>query len=590
MILQLNEFLFETRPGEKFNRDLNKLLQGSKLQTTINSERVDISSIVSPVLNDMFVVLELECYYPIKENRTIFTHEVDSSTPYTASLFGLYFKQDFDLYYGIYKTKRSYVDELLKQNKDVYKQLSKTKTFKELIELESKIKDFSDLNKAKDKLAKLLDSKSVGTVLTDTLRNQLNFKVYDLFCRENFDGNSNPSILEFATKFNLELLYFYEWNSDKTALLNKIQTVESEEECFNYIANDLEQQFKGSLFEGSGTKVLLEPKEGSTRDKTKWYVTSDESLPEIRRNKGFENYKAVELLTRAISFDQLEPALEFINKLFAKISVITTDNCSMHANIGFKTDRRLDLLKVTILTDDKKELQIYNRSDNRFARSQLVSIKEDSKINSVTLKDIQKEISTFENIDFSKYLKTDEKYRSLNFIKWLTTKEGYEPVLEFRIIGGKNYIPGKKIEILNSLRRYFGIVSISGDSELYKKEYLRKLFQISQETNEINKSSDDKVKFAEYLSKLKDLISKDGFSTEKSSRDIALFKFYINRILEESSTPLIFSEYRPMIPIIKEIYKKPELVEILSTIKDSIENTTLLKKFNGLFFNNKLEV
>ncbi len=590
MILQLNEFLFETRPGEKFNRDLNKLLQGSKLQTTINSERVDISSIVSPVLNDMFVVLELECYYPIKENRTIFTHEVDSSTPYTASLFGLYFKQDFDLYYGIYKTKRSYVDELLKQNKDVYKQLSKTKTFKELIELESKIKDFSDLNKAKDKLAKLLDSKSVGTVLTDTLRNQLNFKVYDLFCRENFDGNSNPSILEFATKFNLELLYFYEWNSDKTALLNKIQTVESEEECFNYIANDLEQQFKGSLFEGSGTKVLLEPKEGSTRDKTKWYVTSDESLPEIRRNKGFENYKAVELLTRAISFDQLEPALEFINKLFAKISVITTDNCSMHANIGFKTDRKLDLLKVTILTDDKKELQIYNRSDNRFARSQLVSIKEDSKINSVTLKDIQKEISTFENIDFSKYLKTDEKYRSLNFIKWLTTKEGYEPVLEFRIIGGKNYIPGKKIEILNSLRRYFGIVSISGDSELYKKEYLRKLFQISQETNEINKSSDDKVKFAEYLSKLKDLISKDGFSTEKSSRDIALFKFYINRILEESSTPLIFSEYRPMIPIIKEIYKKPELVEILSTIKDSIENTTLLKKFNGLFFNNKLEV
>jgi len=371
----------------------------------------------------------------------------------------------------------------------------------------------------------------------------------------------------------------YSWNTDRTQILKISKTIEYEEDSFKVIAKDLENEFKGSVFESTPIKVILNPKEDSTKNKAIWYITSDSSLNEIYREDGFENYKSVEFITRAIPSNQLVQSIDFISDLFARKKVITNDECSMHSNIGFKTTRNLDLLKITILTKDDEELKTYGRENNEYTVSLLTSIKDASTINGEAIKIIQKNLNTFNNIDFSKFLNTANKKQAINFIKWVTPKTGYDPVLEFRIIGGSNYLPGKKSNIIKSIQRFFGIVAIAGDPELYKQDYLRKLFLLYKDskTNETDNDKPNKIKTV--LNKLNELIRKQTLS----DTELSVFTYTIRTMLDSLKLPINFSEFKTVSPTIKEIYSKPQLVSALIKVREDIETESFLAKFNKLF-------
>lgn len=599
MNIKLNHVISETKPGEKFDKDLNKLLKGLPLKTSSPSKqevtKIDISKIFSPVLNDMFVVLEIECFYPIHFDDSERTLVAPISAPLD-HLTSHVFKTNLSFQTDLYKFKRKLFDIIIKDNPNVKDELETNKEYQFFFELESNSNlnneeilddvnfEFNQLLHSLSNVKKFIDIKSISGVSFNDLRNP-SFNRNEFF-KEKF-GREDPSIAVVLAKYHLELYPGYSWNTDKTKIL--ISSVNDEEKSFLWIVSDLKRQFKGTLFNNNKVTYIEKPKSSNTTDKSIWYVTSDSSLREIYREKGLENYKGVEIITRAIPFSQLREGLEFISNLFTQLKIITNDDTSLHANIGFKTKRGVDLLKVVVLTNDERELIQYNRQGNTYTLSQLGMLRRNSEVNSNALQVLIQQSKAFD-----KYSELNlpspisyEKYNAINFKKWLYPKEGYDPVLEFRIIGGKNYLPNYFQDVLSSLKRYFAVVAVSGDSEIYQKDYLHKLGMLSLQAKDEEKkntvSQERKTIVQETLDNIKSLIK----NSEVDPDDLGYFKTLIYTLLSNVFLPLKFSEFNSLFnPVLKELYSKPYWVEQLRLIRDVYEkrNRPFFEKFKKIFF------
>lgn len=569
--------LSEVKKGISIDNDSNILFKTGKLvadvyttdktdpeKPKLTTTKVDIGKQLSSDLNDMFGVFEFECYYPTPENQIVTEFERNVDTMFNPM--NPIFKDNDKLNYDVYKFKRRFFDkEIQSANEQISNEVKQTTEYKELLSAESK-STYKDYNYVTSKFIDMIDRcLKIDYSLFSKYKGNAS-KFFNLFCKEEFN-TYNPTVREIDKKYHLDLSENYSWNSDRTEILRIGKIQDSEKFKFEYIKNDIETKFKGSMFDGDRIEIALEKEDDARLEGSAWNITEDTSLVEK-----FPANTAVEIVSRRIPFNQLKPAIQFMSSLFEKFDIKTTEKTGLHLNIGFNSAKELDLLKVVVLTADDYELKLFNRANNSYCKSQiekLVESRRRSYINEKAASTLQAQISRF-------FVDTQEKYSAINFRKWVTPFPGLKPVLEFRIMGGKDYL--KDIStLIHRTNRFFYIVSVAGNPELYKEEYVLRLNRLEKKSQDANY-----IKYIEDSNKL-DLkrAFSDLYSTLKAFNDRKdTLEGYIENNLHNQIMGLIgipikkvdFPLFKQSIsPVIKEINKNQQLKDFIKQMRKDLK-------------------
>lgn len=223
-------------------------------------------------------------------------------------------------------------------------------------------------------------------------------------------------------------------------------------------------------------------------DKQSWKLVNDFSIVPDNIRKGERGH---ELISPPM------PVLEtlvWVKKIFSwieKNDFYTNSTCGFHINISYKDQaitQKIDILKVAVLTGENYLLNIFDRLENEYTpgqldhlRQNLVSLydpelKED--FPSITTKVIKalenKQVKLMIN-DLRKLLNTNQHQMSIDFEK---LNRGY---LEFRMAGNADYEKNPDL-IVKTILRLAYVIKASLDPEAFKKEYIKKLYQLVMNT------------------------------------------------------------------------------------------------------------
>ncbi len=608
-------YISEKKPGKDIEHDFQRFNRGkavikseftTKIKipdpekefiTSTNVEKTDIGQLVSNDLSDMFGVFEFECYYPVKnlviENKKIFNLEQNVSID---TLLELTSKNINDLNIYIFKNMWDsffafIISSLQKENLKHFNKVSKNPdpnkteipfSIKTIIQISNKIAE-----EQRKRTRTTTSTKMCILAIKKLLGNDKFLELEDMW----IETLGNPI---FADIINKNQLKDYAIIDDYIVI--KPSPEEINQKINEHIKKDLTKQFKNSPFDGDPIKVDLSKETDAKLNGTAWNVTTDGSLTD--RFKGFE---PVEIVSRRISFHELESALKFMSDLFKKLDIKTTSKTGLHLNVGFTKTKDVDLLKVVLLTDDLRELQLFNRADNAFCESHIKRLTETDRLSSTNQRAtaiLFDQLKEFQSFDFSSLVDTSEKYKAINFKKWVNPFEDLKPVIENRIMGGRDYLDPISI-IINRSKRFFYIVSVAGNPELYKRQYislLEKLKNLSNENPGVKYENEreerETLAYIKYeFSNLNKLIT-----NWKTQPDLKEFRKQILTIINIKSAKFdkkltkitsFKSFIRDILPTINAIYKIPELVNELNQIKKEFiekQETKKLSIFNILFF------
>ena len=558
----------EVKKGLSLDNDSNILFKTGKLVAKNpvvkfvkgepeDSGEIDIGKIVSDGLEDMFGVFEFECYYPINSNKIKL---LELSTPFSVeTLLKIEELTVFSNLEAVWKDLFDFMESYL-----------------EHLELDSDVKQF-----AFDAISDhVLDRKWGIRSLENTFNNLEN-----ILGSRSLNQVKNAYIKQpgFETwkrvidKFDLELSRLSFFSKDNKFILRE----QGGEYSLDFVASDLYRHFLKSPFTSDKIQVHLTKEKDAEFNGSVWNVTGDGSLTEI-----FPNYIPVEIVSSRIPFAQLGKAIQFMSSLFDRLGVKTTGKTGLHLNIGFNSPTDIDLLKIVVLTADDYELKLFDRANNQYCRSQIQTLVENKRVsvtNERSIKILWEQIKAF-NKDKAFPVDTKSKYVAVNFKKWVQPFPGLKPVLEFRIMGGKDYLKDAA-KIIHRSNRFFYIMAVAGNSELYKREYITRLLRISEKSQGKYDKEDNEYWSVEALeSAFKNMFSRVKLWNEKdvelNQYNLEDFRDEILEIIRLSVERVPFKLFKTLInPAIKEILKNKQLKDSLEKIKAEIKESGSKKDF-----------
>lgn len=208
---------------------------------------------------------------------------------------------------------------------------------------------------------------------------------------------------------------------------------------------------------------------GGTREAGKYVVEPDSSLEPDDADDG-----GLEFVSPPLPLDEMLSDLEKVAKWASRVGAYTNDSTGLHMNVSvpnFDQDR-LDYVKLAIFLGDEYVLDQFGRAGNTYCKSAMAQIKDTAKTNPDKVQTMLRQMQGNLSAMASKIVHTGQtsKYTSIN------TKTGY---IEFRSPGGDwlgEYAadPGK---ITNTLLRFVVALDIAMKPELYRQEYMKKLYK-----------------------------------------------------------------------------------------------------------------
>ena len=231
-----------------------------------------------------------------------------------------------------------------------------------------------------------------------------------------------------------------------------------------------------------------------------WVVTSDTSLEDERdnaRDRG-QDLVGVEVISPIMSAQEglamMNQLLEIMNGEILGLKVVTTKDTGLHINLGVK-NKEIDPMKILVLSGDEYMLNKFDRAASYYASSAQREMKD--RMANVAVGKTPEGRPNFSSQDLIKQaqvvlnsIETDErdidrviavlndikpegKNHSINFEK---LPSGY---VEYRGIGNAGY-EKRANDILNTVLHMIGMTYIATEPEAYRKEFLKKLYSMVQ--------------------------------------------------------------------------------------------------------------
>jgi hypothetical protein len=203
----------------------------------------------------------------------------------------------------------------------------------------------------------------------------------------------------------------------------------------------------------------------------------------------------LEFVSPPLTISEMISDLDKVVKWAAKTGCYTNDSTGIHINISipdFSLDK-LDYTKLALLLGDQYILDQFGRLGNSFAKSafDMVKTRAQQRPEDVPamLEKMRQGLATMAGKMI--HSGVTNKYTSIN------TKDGY---VEFRSPGGDwlGEYAADSGKIVNTLLRFVVALDAACDTEKYKEEYAKKLFQLLSGDN--NKYNDSVKYFADYAS------------------------------------------------------------------------------------------
>lgn len=225
---------------------------------------------------------------------------------------------------------------------------------------------------------------------------------------------------------------------------------------------------------------------GAKRDATSYVVEPDGSL------EGDAGDSGLEFVSPPMPINDMLTDLEKTVKWAGQTGCYTNNSTGLHINVsvpGTEDSQNIDYVKLALLLGDNYILEQFGRAGNTYCKSGMEIIKERVAQRPEDAQALLEKMRAGLDAMASKLIHSGntQKFTSINM------KDGY---VEFRSPGGdwlEEYSSGKgKIE--NALLRFVVALDAAVKPELYKQEYLKKLYAMLQP-----KSKDDTLAyFAKY--------------------------------------------------------------------------------------------
>jgi hypothetical protein len=202
------------------------------------------------------------------------------------------------------------------------------------------------------------------------------------------------------------------------------------------------------------------------------------------------NDQGLEFVSPPLPIDEILGDLNKVKRWAKEYGCYTNDSTGLHINISVPDYSRenLDFVKLALLMGDKYVLDAFGRASNTYAKSALDIVKRHVRDNPEGAAQLLDKMKG--NLDqlASKAIHSGatSKYTSIN------VKDGH---IEFRSPGG-DWLDENFDKIENTLLRFTVAMSAALDPEMYRQEYLTKLYKLLSENN---KDVDTIKYFADYV-------------------------------------------------------------------------------------------
>ena len=215
---------------------------------------------------------------------------------------------------------------------------------------------------------------------------------------------------------------------------------------------------------------------GAQRDATSYVVEPDGSL------EGEDDDTGLEFVSPPMPINDMLADLDKTVKWAGRTGCYTNDSTGLHINVsvpGTEDSQNIDYVKLALLLGDDYILEQFGRAGNTYCKSGMAIIKERVVQRPEDAQVLLEKMRTGLDAMASKLIHSGntQKFTSINM------KGGY---VEFRSPGGdwlEEYSSGKgKIE--NALLRFVVALDAAVKPELYKQEYLKKLYAMLQPKGE----------------------------------------------------------------------------------------------------------
>ena len=202
------------------------------------------------------------------------------------------------------------------------------------------------------------------------------------------------------------------------------------------------------------------------------------------------NDQGLEFVSPPLPIDEILSDLNKVKRWAKEYGCYTNDSTGLHINISVPNYSRenLDFVKLALLMGDKYVLDSFGRSSNTYAKSALDIVKRHVRDNPEGAEALLDKMKG--NLDqlATKAIHSGvtSKYTSIN------TKDGH---IEFRSPGG-DWLDENFDQIENTLLRFTVAMSAALNPEMYRQEYLTKLYKLLSENNK----GDDTIRyFSDYV-------------------------------------------------------------------------------------------
>ena len=208
---------------------------------------------------------------------------------------------------------------------------------------------------------------------------------------------------------------------------------------------------------------------GGTREAGRYVVEPDGSLEPDDANDG-----GLEFVSPPLPLDEMLSDLDKVAKWASRIGGYTNDSTGLHMNVSvpnFDQDR-LDYVKLAIFLGDEYVLDQFGRAGNTYCKSAMAQIQQIAKTNPDKVQTMLRQMQGNLSAMASKIVHTGQtsKYTSIN------TKTGY---IEFRSPGGDwlGEYAADAGKLKNTLLRFVVALDVAMKPELYRQEYMKKLYK-----------------------------------------------------------------------------------------------------------------
>ena len=193
-----------------------------------------------------------------------------------------------------------------------------------------------------------------------------------------------------------------------------------------------------------------------------------------------QNDSGLEFVSPPLPLDEMFKDLEKVKKWANRNGCYTNDSTGLHINVSVPDSygSQLDYVKLALLLGDEHILEVFGRMGNTYCKSAVEVVKKRVKNNPDAAENLLNQMREHLGAMATKAIHSGstDKYTSIN------TKSGY---VEFRSPGGDwlNKL-SEGNEIQDSLLRFVVALDAATKPELYREEYLKKLYKVLDVKND----------------------------------------------------------------------------------------------------------